>query len=410
VSHVSTIFIHFFQKKPKNYHGGPIPIYMRVAMDGRRTGISAKRRWDPDCWNAGAGRASGTKEHSRELNTYLDALQNKVYQAHRKLVESGNDLSIQNLKNIIEGKKDKSKMLIAVFQEHNDRVAQLVTKEFATGTLERYITACKHTQEFIRWKYKTDDIEISKLSYEFAADFEFWFKSVRNCCHNTSMKYISNMKKIVNLCLKKGWLLRDPFLGYKMCRKDVVRQILTEEEIKIVLRKKFPTDRLNNVRDIFIFSCFTGLAYVDIKKLKASDIITGIDGSKWISTQRQKTETVSKIPLLPTALEILTKYRDHPKCIIENSLLPTPSNQKVNAYLKEIADVCGIQKQLTFHCARHTFATTVTLTNGVPIETVSKMLGHKNLKTTQHYAKILDRKISEDMLMLKQKFADKFDV
>jgi site-specific recombinase XerD len=218
------------------------------------------------------------------------------------------------------------------------------------------------------------------------------------------------MKKIVNLCLKKGWLLRDPFLGYKMCRKDVIREILTEEEIKIVLQKKFPTDRLNNVRDIFIFSCFTGLAYVDIKKLKASDIITGIDGSKWISTQRQKTETVSKIPLLPTALEILTKYRDHPKCIIENSLLPTPSNQKLNAYLKEIADVCGIQKQLTFHCARHTFATTVTLTNGVPIETVSKMLGHKNLKTTQHYAKILDRKISEDMLVLKQKFANKFDV
>ncbi|HKZ36958.1 MAG TPA: phage integrase SAM-like domain-containing protein, partial [Chryseolinea sp.] len=178
----------FFQKKPKNYHGGPIPIYMRVSMDSRRTEISTKRRWDPDCWNAGVGRASGTKEHIRELNTYLDALQNKVYQAHRKLVESGKDLSIQNLKNIIEGKKDKSKMLIAVFQEHNDRVAQLVTKEFATGTLERYITACKHTQEFIRWKYKTDDIEISKLSYEFAADFEFWLKSVRNCCHNTSMK------------------------------------------------------------------------------------------------------------------------------------------------------------------------------------------------------------------------------
>jgi hypothetical protein len=176
------------------------------------------------------------------------------------------------------------------------------------------------------------------------------------------------MKKIFNICLKKGWLLRDPFLGYKMCRKDVIREILTEEEIKIVLRKKFATDRLNNVRDIFIFSCFTGLAYVDIKKLKASDIITGIGGSKWISTQRQKTETVSKIPFLSTALEILTKYRDHPKCIIENSLLPTPSNQKLNAYLKEIADVCGNTKAIHFSLCVIRLRTTVTLTNGVSIE------------------------------------------
>lgn len=217
------------------------------------------------------------------------------------------------------------------------------------------------------------------------------------------------MKKIVNICLKNGWLVRDPFLSYRMCKKEVVREILTEEEIQVVLRKSFPSDRLNNVRDIFIFSCFTGLAYADIKKLKAVDIITGIDGSKWISTQRQKTETISKIPLLSTALDILNKYRNHPRCIIENTVLPTPSNQKLNAYLREIADLCGIQKELTFHCARHTFATTVTLTNGVPIETVSKMLGHRNLKTTQHYAKILDRKISGDMLTLKQKFGNKFE-
>lgn len=399
----------FFQKKSKNYQGGPIPIYMRVSMDSRRTEISTKRRWDPACWNAAAGRAFGIKEHIRELNAYLDALQNKVYQAHRKLVESGKDLTIQNLKNIIEGKKDKSKMLLEVFQEHNDRVAELVTKDYASGTLVRYTTAFRHTQGFIKWRYNTDDIEISKLSYEFAVDFEFWLKTVRKCCHNTSIKYVSNMKKIVNICLKNGWLLRDPFLSYRMSKKEVVREILTEEEIQVVLRKSFPTDRLNNVRDVFLFSCFTGLAYADIKKLKAVDIITGIDGSKWISTQRQKTETISKIPLLSTALDILNKYRDHPRCIIENTVLPTPSNQKLNAYLREIADLCGIHKELTFHCARHTFATTVTLTNGVPIETVSKMLGHRNLKTTQHYAKILDRKISEDMLTLKQKFGNKFD-
>lgn len=173
------------------------------------------------------------------------------------------------------------------------------------------------------------------------------------------------------------------------------------------MNKKFVSERLELVRDIFIFSCFTGLAYIDVKQLTLDNISLGIDGDKWIFKNRQKTETASKIPLLPVAQEIINKYSEHPVCKNENRLLPILSNQKMNAYLKEIVDVCEINKDLTFHIARHTFATTVTLSNGVPLETVSKMLGHTNLKTTQHYAKILDKKISEDMMILKSKFASK---
>jgi site-specific recombinase XerD len=193
-------------------------------------------------------------------------------------------------------------------------------------------------------------------------------------------------------------------LKYNGKVREVEREFLSQEEVITIYTKQFKTERLNLVKDIFVFSCFTGLAYIDVKNLTKSHINIGIDGGKWIFTNRQKTETASRIPLLPIAEEIIQKYQNHPECINKDKLLPVLSNQKMNAYLKEIADICEIEKDLTFHIARHTFATTITLTNGVPIESVSKMLGHKNLKTTQHYAKVLDRKVSEDMEILKAKF------
>ena len=207
--------------------------------------------------------------------------------------------------------------------------------------------------------------------------------------------------------MANGWLNKDPFSNYKAKVKDVERVYLTEEEIQTIINKDFKIERVAMVRDIFVFSCFTGLAYIDVKQLTLDNISLGIDGDKWIFKNRQKTDTASKIPLLPMAQEIIDKYTEHPVCKNEKRLLPILTNQKMNAYLKEIADVCGIKKDLTFHIARHTFATTITLSNGVPLETVSKMLGHTSLKTTQHYAKILDKKISEDMMILKSKFTSK---
>ena len=202
------------------------------------------------------------------------------------------------------------------------------------------------------------------------------------------------------------WRLdKNPFVNYKAKVKEVERAYLVQEEIQAIVDKEFATERLNQVKDIFLYSCFTGLAYIDVKQLTRSNIGLGIDGGKWIFTNRQKTDTRSNISLLPIAEEILDKYKQHPQCLNEGKLLPVLSNQKMNSYLKEIADLCEINKELTFHIARHTFATTVTLTNGVPIESVSKMLGHKNLRTTQHYAKILDRKVSDDMKMLRSKLS-----
>lgn len=212
---------------------------------------------------------------------------------------------------------------------------------------------------------------------------------------------------MVNLALKNEWLERDPFAKFKKTFTKTNRECLTEMELKTVELKEFKIERLSFVKDLFVFSCYTGLAYIDVMQLTPGSITFGIDGDMWLFTNRQKTDTNVKIPLLPKALEIIEKYKEHPKAQADETLFPIISNQKLNSYLKEIADLCGITKNLTFHLARHTFATTVTLTNGVPIETVSKLLGHSSIRTTQIYAKVVERKVSEDMKLLKEKMSVK---
>lgn len=401
----------FYFRKARANSSSALPfIYMRISVGCERTEVSTQRQWDPNRWNTAAGRASGTKEDAKSLNIYLDTLQARVYEAQRQLVADNKPVTVNALKQRLDGAtREKARMLIEAFDHHNNQMAQLVGKDCADGTLERYTVARNHTVAFLQWKWKVSDIDILDLSYEFATDFEFWLKTVRNCGHNTSMKYISNLKKIINICLKNGWLPRDPFLGYKMAKREVIREALSQEEIDALTNKVFAVDRLTVIRDLFLFSCYTGLAYVDIKKLKRTEIATGVDGGKWIFTKRTKTDVPSRIPLLSAALSILEKYENNPVCINKDVLLPVPSNQKMNSYLKEVADLCGITKNMTVHTARHTFATTVTLTNGVPIETVSKMLGHRNLKTTQHYAKILDKKVSDDMMVLRKKLDSRND-
>jgi site-specific recombinase XerD len=393
----------FFLKPSKCKTNSTPTIYLRITIEGARVELSTQRSCEPSKWNPHAGRVHGTREEVRSLNAYLDTLQAKVYNAHRALLASGEPITGQTLKQQIKGVASQPRMILEVFRDHNEKVTQLVGRDFSAATLERYKTSLEHTRHFIEWKYQLQDLDINKLDYSFIADYAHWLKTIRHCNHNSTMKYLGNFKKIVLLCFKNGWLSRDPFAGFKLTRREVERPFLSEEELQAMASKVFPTERLNYVRDIFLFSCFTGLAYADVKKLKRSEITKGIDGEEWIFTCRQKTRTASRIPLLPSCVSILNKYADHPQCARQGQLLPLLSNQKMNAYLKEIAEVCGIQKKLTFHVARHTFATTVTLNNGVPIETVSKMLGHTNLRMTQHYAKLLDKKVSEDMQLLKQK-------
>jgi site-specific recombinase XerD len=401
----SAVSILFYIKRAKINVDGVCPIYTRVTINSKRFEFSTNKFISPDKWSTEGAKVKGNSEDARSINNQLDIIKNQIMDAEKRLYKKEIQINSENLRNELFGIKERERLLIPIFTEHNRKIKELVGSEYAPGTLERYETSLKHTKDFLQWKYKVSDINIEKIDHAFITEYEFYLRTERKCANNTAVKYIKNFHKIINICLANGWLTKDPFANYKAKVKEVIREFLTEQEIQSLMEKEFVSERLELVRDIFVFSCFTGLAYIDVKQLSKDNIVLGIDGDKWINKNRQKTDTTSKIPILPTAQFIIDKYANHPVCVNEDKLLPIFSNQKMNAYLKEIATVCGINKELTFHIARHTFATTVTLSNGVPIETVSKMLGHTNLKTTQHYAKILDKKISEDMKILKDKFS-----
>jgi len=403
-----TISVKFFARRDRAKEDGLVPIFMRIGIGLKRINIITKIYVKPADWSVQNCKLKTNNEESRRINKMLEAFKLKAFDHQRELMTEGKEVSLENIKAKWYGTSvEKPRMLMEVFKQHNDQMKALINQEFSPLTFERYETSFRHTQEYMRWKYQIDDIDIKQLNYEFISNYEFWLKSERKCDHNTTVKYLSNFKKIVHICIKNGWLDRDPFVGFKMTKREVERPFLVEEELTRIIEQDFKMPRLRQVRDIFIFCCYTGLAYADVKKLTREEITTGIDGEKWIWTSRQKTDTTTRVPLLPRALEILDRYKEDPQCLNKGRLLPVLSNQKMNNYLKEISDACEITKKMTFHTARHTFATTVTLCNGVPIETVGKMLGHKNLKTTQHYAKILDLKVSEDMMKLRNKLSVK---
>jgi site-specific recombinase XerD len=350
------------------------------------------------------GRASGTKEDAKILNAYLDTIQGNIFTVQKEYALRNQPITAEQVRSkILHKEEEKQHRLIEVYKYHNEQFEKLVGLEFAKGTLKKFKSALKSLEAFIGWKYNTKDVWLTEVNHKFITDYEFYLKSIQRLQHNSAMGIIKKLKKIIRQCVANDWLDKNPFQSYKITSKETHRNFLLKEELEILMRKKITVQRLDQVRDIFLFSCYTGLSYSDVMKLGQRDLSIGIDGEQWIFTNRIKTDTASRIPLLPIAKSILEKYSDNPVVVNAGKLLPNISNQRLNSYLKEITDICGFKKELTFHCARHTFATTITLSNGVPIETVGKMLGHKNLRTTQIYAKILDNKVSGDMKQLKEK-------
>ena len=399
------ITLHIYAKTTKANAAGQLPIYFRLTVDGQRFEFSSKKFIEKSKWSSELSKMKGSSEEARTINSYLDLMKSKVFDIQMELIHKNEELSLENFKSRILGTHQRERMIIPIYQNHNDKIEELIGNGYAYGTLERFKISLKHLEEFILWKYNVSDISINKIDYAFVTEFEFYLRSIKKCNNNTAVKYVRNFRKIIKICLDNDWLDKNPCSRYEGKMKEVERDFLTEEELSRIYNKRFSSERLTLVKDIFIFSCYTGLAYVDVKGLKRDHIGIGIDGEKWIFKNRQKTDTKSKIPVLPIAAEIIKKYENHPRCLNDDTILPILTNQKMNGYLKEVGDLCDISKEITFHMARHTFATSVTLTNGVPIETVSKMLGHKNLQTTQHYAKILDKKVSEDMKILRDKFS-----
>ena len=400
-----TFKILFYIMKTRVSRNGEVPVLLRVTVNGLRAGATTNFKVDPEQWHSQTGRSMGTDRKSEELNHALDFIRLKLMKIHREMELDGELITAQKIIDKYQGKDEKSRMtLLTVFGEHNERCAKLSGKDMSPATVERYETCYRHTQEFIRSAYGKDDVVLEEVNHKFIVDYEFFLKTERNCCHNTATKYLKNFKKIIRIALANEWLKKDPFVNIKFHLDEVEPDFLEDHEIKAIMEKPIKIERLAIVRDTFIFCCFTGLAFSDVKGLKREHLATDNNGALWIRKKRQKTNNMCNIPLLEIPQQILEKYKEHPTCIKNGTLLPVPCNQKMNAYLKEIADICGIEKELTTHTGRHSYATSVCLANGVSMENVAKMLGHSDTKMTRHYARVLDKSIMRDMKEVNAKF------
>lgn len=382
-------------------------IYARITIDGKRAEFSLKKKVAPDKWDPKAGYMKGNSEEAKTLNNYINQVKAELFKHYTQMQMLDEFITAESLKLRFIGGKEQKKTILQVFDYHNSQLEKVVGIDVVRPTYTKFLTIRTKLAEFIKFQYKKTDVFLQELNYQFLTNFEFYLKTEENIQHNTTMKYIQNFKKIIYIAIKNRWLMQNPFVDFHCSFRKVERNALTEEELALLETKTIKIDRLIVVRDLFVFSCYTGLAYIDVMRLTPQKLSIGIDREYWLFTERKKSGEKVKIPLLPQALSILEKYKSHPAVINSGKLLPGLSNQRLNSYLKELADICGIEKNLTFHLARHTFATTVTLTNGVPIETVSKLLGHTSIKTTQIYAKVVENKLSSDMQQLREKLGPK---
>ncbi|MEJ5996568.1 site-specific integrase [Pedobacter sp. Du54] len=396
--------LHFYLKKPKNYQNGPKFIYMRIsAGDLIAKDASIGRSIDPENWNSAANRAKGVNEISKTLNSYIEGIERNVEQIHTYLIRNQIDVTPEAMMNKYLKKGDVRHNLMEVFAEHNRKMEASIGLGFKANTLKGYKSSVNHLNDYLQKDFRAKDIDICKIDHAFITGYEFFLRTDKKISDISTAKYMKHFRKIINLCLAHRWIEFNPFVFYKNKARPKEKEFLTKHELQTIYKKKLEMPRLELVRDIFVFSCYTGLSYADVKKLQRSEIGIGDDGELWIFTSREKNDNSSNIPLLDIPKKLMDKYKNRLECKHDGLVMPILSNQKMNAYLKEIADICKIKKVLTFHIARHTFATTVTLSNNVPIETVSKMLGHKDIRTTQHYAKVLDEKIGRDMRELNNK-------
>lgn len=374
-----------------------IKIYARVTVDGKRAEFNLNRELSVSLWDEKRKRGKGFSKYVISLNKYLDQVFTGLHEAHRQLLQEGVDITSAGIKARYLGEDERGKTLLDLITYHNTSMLTVLRK----GTMKNYYTTERCIKEFLE-EMGVEDVPLKKLNYAFIVDFEQYIRTYRpatrmGCANNGTMKHMERLKKMSRLAVKLEWLEKDPFINFKLRFEKTERQFLTEPELQRIEETSFKVRSTQHIKDLFIFACYTGLSFIDVQELKADHLVKGMDGNDWLYTKRTKTDEPLKIPLLPKAKEIIDKYKDDPDLFKNGRLLPMYSNPMINRTLKDIAKVCGIRKKVTFHVARHTFATAVTLSNGVPIETVSKLLGHTKLSTTQIYARVVEKKVGEDM-------------
>lgn len=411
MSNPNTFGVHYVLRRSKRDRKGLCPVYARITVNGTRCELAMKQYLSPENWNIGKGMAKPLNNDLKQFNSYLEEMRGKLARCYRELQLQDCLLTAVAVKNAMLGvgkPETPSHSLLWLITQHNTMMAQVLKP----GSLKNYYTTERYLKAFLQKQFKAVDIPLKQMNYEFITNFEFFvrttpLKNFDPCENNGAMKHLERLKKMVTWALKNEWIEKNPFTNYKLKFKRTEREFLTEQDLSSIESKSFENPSLQRTRDLFVFSCYTGLAFIDLMNLKAHQIIAGSDGLHWINTKREKTETIVNVPILSPALVILQKYGAITKTEHLDNIFPKITNQEINRNLKIIAEVCEIKKHLTFHLARHTFATTVTLMNGVPIETISKMLGHTKLSTTMIYAKVTQTKIGIDMNILQEKFNKK---
>ena len=399
----STFKVLFYVKKGSEKPNGNLPLMCRITVDGEIKQFSCKMDVPLRLWDVKNNRASGKSVEAQKINIAVDKIRMEVNRRYQELMQADGYVTAAKLKDAYLGIGVKQETLLKLFEQHNAEFAKKVGHSRAKGTFQRYITVCKHLHEFIPHTYKREDIPLKELNLTFINDFEYFLRTEKRCRTNTVWGYMIVLKHIVAIARNDGRLPFNPFAGYINSPESVDRGYLTKSEIQTLMDAPMKNAYHELIRDLFVFSVFTGLAYSDVKNLTTDNLQTFFDGNLWIITRRKKTNTESNIRLLDVPRKIIEKYRG---LAMDNKVFPMPSNTTCNKILKEIGRQCGIKTHLTYHVARHSAATTILLSNGVPIETVSRLLGHTNIKTTQIYAKITNQKISQDMEILSHKLED----
>ncbi len=386
--------VSFYLRSNYENKEGNSPVMLRVFLNGEMANFSSTKIFvDKTMWNNATSRLKGRTAESLSVNAALDSISTTLNGIYRKF-EDDESLSLEKIRSFFIGKDREYTTFLPVFDKFNEDIKQRVGHTISKDSLQKYSVLRRHFSEFLIHKYGRKDIGLTEFTPSVVQDFELYLSTVAGCAYNTSVKKMKALKTVTIYAQKRGYLLHDPFLNHRFHLEPVNRGFLTDEEIMKIANKELDIHRLELVRDIFIFSCFTGLAYIDVSNLTPDNIVT-LDDKQWIMTKRQKTSVETNVLLLDIPKSIIAKYSH--KTYRDGKLFPILTNQKTNAYLKEIADLCGVKKNLTFHLARHTFATTICLENGLPIETVSKMLGHRFISTTELYAKVSKSKIAREM-------------
>ena len=396
--------VSFFLKKAKLLKNGEASVAMRITVDGQRVENNIRKSILPNLWDQSKERAKGTSATAVDLNRFIEDARIRIHQIVTEIQQSGaeiNPLIVQQRFYGVGQVRKQERTILQVIQEHNDEAKQLIGKDFVEITWRRYETMKRYLGELIKQKYGVDDLPLSDFTGEVIRAYEVYLKTEKDLCQNTLIRYMKALKKITNRCLANDWIQKDPFAGIKFREEPTEPEFLTLEEVDRIYNCNPGSKRLEVIKDMFLMSAFTGLAFTDVSQLTEDHIVTDNDGNKWIRKPRQKTKQMSNIPLLDVPLAIIEKYQGNKKAAKKGVLLPIPCNQVMNRYLKEIATICKINKHLTMHTARHTYAT-LCLSQGVSLKNVSKMLGHASVKMTERYARVLDSSIMRDMNAIRE--------